>query len=104
MAKFYGEVGFFLTMETKPGVWSETSVPRNYSGDVIKNSLMLQSSDQVNDNMNVSSIISILSDPFAYENFHAIRYVEYMGTKWKVPSVEVQYPRLLLTLGGVYNG
>lgn len=104
MAKFYGKVAFAITSETKPGVYKESIVARNYFGDMIRNSRRLESSDQVNDNINISNEISIVADPYAYENFHAIRYVEFMGAKWKVKTVDVQRPRLVLSLGGLYNG
>ena len=102
--KWYGLIGFGETVETKPGVWVDQIKPRAYFGDVTRNTRMLQSSGQVNDNINVSNLISIVADPYANQNFHSIRYAEYMGTKWKVTNVDVQYPRLILTLGGVYNG
>lgn len=104
MAKFHGIIGYGITVETKPGVWKDQITEREYSGDLNKNTRRLQSSDQLNDNIVVSNEISILSDPFANENFHSIRYVEFMGAKWKITNVDVQYPRLVLTLGGVYNG
>lgn len=102
--KWYGIIGFGETKETKPGVWSEEIAERDYIGDVIMNTRMLQTTDQVNDNINVSNTISIIADPYANQNFHSIRYAEFMGTKWKISKINVQYPRLLLTLGGVYNG
>lgn len=104
MAKFYGEIGFAQQVESSPGVWKEEIVKRNYFGDLIRNIRQLQSTDQLNDNVNISNQISIIADPYANENFHFMRYVEFMGAKWKVTSVEVQYPRLILQLGGVYNG
>ena len=104
MSKFYGAIGFASTVETVPGVYEEQIVSHNYYGDVNRNTRRLQTSDSVNDNINVSNEISIIADPYARENFHAIRYVEWMGTKWKVGTVEVQYPRLILSLGDVYNG
>lgn len=105
IAKFYGAVGYGFTEETKPGVWMPRIVERKYSGDMIRNTRQAQqSSDSTNDNVNINNQVSILADPFAYENFHAMKYVEHMGTKWKVSAVEVQYPRLILTVGGVYNG
>lgn len=104
MAKFYGKVGFAETVETTPGVWAEQIVERFYSGDLIRNVRTLQSSGQVNDDINVANNVSIISDPYADQNFHSMRYVEFMGAKWKVTNVEVQYPRLILTVGGVYNG
>lgn len=104
MAKWFGNVGFATTVETTPGVWTEQIVPRPYYGDVIRNNRRLQSSsDKLNDNIEISNELSIVSDPYAFENFHAIRYAEFMGAKWKVTSVDVQYPRLTLSLGGVYN-
>jgi len=104
MAKFYGSIGYAIPEESAPGVWEDRIVEHSYYGDVIRNKRKLQSSSQLNDNIVVSNEISILSDPFANENFHYMRYVTYMGAKWKVSDVEVIYPRLILTLGEVYNG
>ena len=104
MAKWYGEIGFAETVETKPGVWVEQITNRNYYGDVTRDSRRLQTADKLNDNVNISNQISIISDPYANENFHSMRYAFYMGTRWKITDIEVQYPRLNLTLGGVWNG
>lgn len=103
MAKWFGVIGFAETIETEPGIWKEEITERRYYGDVIKNNRMLQSSGQVNDNINISNQISIVADPYANQNFHAIHYIEFMGTKWKVLTADVQYPRIYLTMGGVYN-
>lgn len=104
MAKWYGVIGYAESKETSPGVWKEAIAKRNYFGDLTRNSRRLQSSDKVNDNIEINNELSIISDPYANENFHMIRYVELMGTRWKVSNVEVKYPRLILTLGGIYNG
>lgn len=104
MAKFYGSVGYADTVETAPGVWEEGITERMYFGDLIRNTRRLQSSDTLNDDINVANEISIVADPFANQNFHKMRYVSFMGSRWKVTNVEVQYPRLILTIGGVYNG
>lgn len=104
MPKFYGNIGYAISKETAPGVWVEDIVEHKYSGDAYRNTRKLQSGNQVNDSIDISNEISILSDPFANENFHSMRYVTYMGAKWKVSSVEVRYPRLILTVGGLYNG
>ena len=101
--KYCGKIGFATTSETVPGNWEEQFTERIYYGDLIRNSRKLQSSGNQNDNIVISNEISIIADPFAKENFHAIRYAEYIGTKWKVSSVDVQYPRLILSLGEVYN-
>jgi hypothetical protein len=103
MAKYCGKIGFAVTEETKPGVWTEQMVERRYYGDLTRNTRRLQSSGNLNDNVTISNQISIVADPFANENFHAMRYAEFMGTKWKIASVEVQYPRLILELGDVFN-
>jgi hypothetical protein len=104
MAKFYGAVGYAVTEENTPGVWVENIIERMYYGELIRNTRKLQSTEYLNDDINISNEISILADPFAYANFHSMRYVDFMGAKWKIISVEVQYPRLILTVGGVYNG
>lgn len=103
MAKFYGAIGYAETVETKPGVWKEQITERMYSGDLLRNTSRFQSADKLNDDINITNEISIVADPYANQNFHLMRYVEFMGTKWKVSNVEVEYPRLRLTFGGVYN-
>ena len=104
MAKFYGNIGFAETVETEPGVWVEEMTVRPYYGDLVRNTRRLENSGGVNDNVNISNDISIIADPYANHNFHSIRYIEFMGAKWKVSNIEFQYPRLILTIGGVYNG
>lgn len=104
MAKYYGVIGYVETVETSPGVWEEQITERNYYGELVRNTSRFQVSDQVNDNVNIANEISVIADPFATQNFHAMRYVEFMGAKWKITNVEVRYPRLILTIGGLYNG
>lgn len=104
MAKFYGIIGYAETAEIRPGVWKPQIVERTYVGDFIRNTRRYEASGQVNDNLTIANEISIVADPYAYQNFHSMRYVEFMGTRWKITSVEVLHPRLILTVGGVYNG
>ena len=104
MAKWYGVIGYSETVETSPGVWEEQITERNYYGDLIRDTRRLQTIDQVNDNINVANEISIVADPFVINTFHQMRYAVFMGTRWKITNVEVQYPRLILSLGGEYNG
>lgn len=105
MAKWFGVIGYAVAEETSPGVWEEKIVKREYFGDLNRINRRLQpSSEKLNDDIDISNEISIVSDPFAMQNFHSMRYAEFMSTKWKITSVEVQYPRLNLSLGGVYNG
>lgn len=103
MAKFYGIIGYEVTVETEPGIYEETIIENEYYGDIIRNTRRLDQAAQVNDNVNISNQISIVADPFANNNFHAMRYIEFMGAKWKITDVEVQYPRLILSIGGLYN-
>ena len=106
MAKFYGKIGYAETKETPPnsGVWVEELIERNSSGDIIRNTSRQQPSENLNDNLTINNIFSIIGDPYAYLNFHKMRYITWMGASWKITNVEVQRPRLLLTIGGVYNG
>lgn len=105
MARYYGNVGFSNgSFESSPGIWDEQIIERPYFGDVVRNTRRLQSGEYLNDNITISNEISIVSDPYALQNFHAIRYIAWMGTNWKVTSVEVQYPRLILSIGEEYHG
>jgi len=106
MARFFGKVGFGITAETAPhsGVKKTVTTEKPYYGDVIRNARKLQEGEKVNSDIRVGNSISIVADNFANENIFAIRYVEWMGTLWIVSDVEVQRPRLLLRLGGVYHG
>ncbi len=104
MAKFCGVIGYAETAETSPGVWEPQIVEKTYYGDLTRNAHRLEPTSQVNDNFNVANEISIVADPYAYQNLHAMRYVEFMGTKWRITNAEVHYPRLILSVGGVYNG
>lgn len=104
MARFYGPIGFAETVETAPGVWMEKITERNYFGELSRNKRMLQSTDQLNDNINIANEISIVADPYANDHFHEMRYVEFQGTRWKISNVEVKFPRLILTAGGLWNG
>lgn len=103
MAKWFGVIGFAETVETVPGVWEEQITEHKYYGDLTRNTRRLQTTGQLNDDINVANELSIVADPFARDHFHSMRYAELMGAKWKITNVEVQYPRLLLTVGGLYT-
>lgn len=103
MAKFFGMIGFANTEETSPGVWGGV-VERPYYGDVLSRGMNVMSTEQVNKDISITNRISIIANPYAYENFSAMRYVKFMNTAWSINSVDVQYPRLILNIGGIYNG
>lgn len=101
--KWSGKIGFVETKETRPGVWENVTTERNFYGDVIRDIRKNQSSGQVNDDINISNRISIVSNSFVRNNLSFMKYIEFMGAKWKITDVEVQYPRLVLTIGGLWN-
>lgn len=107
MARWFGKVGYSETVETDPGIWESQDTVREYYGDVLKNTTRWsRNPDSANDNLTVTTQISIVADDdFAIEKFHSIKWIEFMGEKWGVDSIDpTQPPRLILTLGGVYNG
>lgn len=105
MARYFGKIGYLITEEKTPGVWSENIVERSYYGDIIQHGTRWQSSsDKVNDDILVTNEVSILADPYAYEHFSEMRYIEFMGANWKISSIQVERPRLTITLGGLWNG
>lgn len=102
--KFRGPVGFVEVVEKRPGVKTTEPIEYNYSGDVLKRSIRFQTGESVNDTIGVQNQISILADPYARNHVGSMRYVKWMGSAWKITDISVQYPRLILTLGGHYNG
>jgi hypothetical protein len=102
--RFYGRVGYGVSVESAPGVWKDVITEVNYYGDILRNTRQEKDGTKVNDDLTVNNSISIVADAYANENFFAMRYIEWAGTLWAVATVEVLSPRLLLTLGGVYNG
>ena len=104
MAKYYGNIGFSQIIETSPGVWKEDIISKFYTGDIIRNTQKQRNMDSINTNLTVTSDISIIADNFANENIQNIKWVELYNYKWCVDSIDVlQYPRMTLSLGGVYN-
>lgn len=104
MGKWCGKIGYSISQETEPGIWEPTVVEREYFGDISSDRRRRQNSGEVNDSVNLSNVISIVADPFAYQNCSNMVYAEIMGAKWKITEIEPQYPRLILTIGGAYNG
>lgn len=104
MAKWSGNIGYGIKTEYEDGAWEDRIIARQYFGDTITDRVKRQSSGGVNDDIDINNVISIIADPFAFENYIHMIYVEIMGVKWKITNIELQYPRLLLSVGGVYNG
>lgn len=105
MAKFHGMVGFVHTEETAPGsgVFEEIPEERNYYGDVIRNSRRWEQGENLNDNPVINNQFSIVGNDFAFRNYSIMRYVKWSGVLWKITNIEIQSPRIILTVGGIYN-
>lgn len=101
--RYYGKIGYFDTVETKPGLFENKMIYKTYKGDVLRNYKRNRDDSKVNSDVSVNNSISIVADPYAREHFFNIKCVEWQGALWTVSSVEVQYPRLILELGGLYN-
>ena len=104
MAKFSGTVGFIDVIETSPGVHTSEVTERPYKGDTLRNTQVWQDSEHLNDDFTINNRFSILSDAYAYDNYSTIRFIRWMDVAWKVTSVEIKRPRLILTVKGEYNG
>ena len=103
MAKFAGKIGYAETIETAQSVWEDRITPFPYYGDVISKNQKWENSQGVNDNTNINNRISIIADEKALKDFHLMRYVEWNGVKWKIINIDVRPPRLIISIGGVYN-
>lgn len=104
MNKWFGKIGYIAQVQTAPSVWKPQETVREYYGDIIRNtSSWATNSESTNDDLTIDIQISIVSDPYAYQNFHSMKWIEFMGTQWKIKKVEPKYPRLILSVGGVYN-
>lgn len=103
MPRYYGTIGFQEQVETAPGVWREKIVERQYRGEITRNQLRWNSGSEMNDDLRIDNAISIVFDPYLEQNISSIRYVTWMGSKWKVTSLSIQRPRVVLQLGGLYN-
>ena len=104
MAKFSGKVGFASFVETSPGVSEESITEKSYYGDLVKNTNRWVDGDRLNDDISIRNVVSIVADPYAFENFFSMRYVTWMGQRWTITNVDIQRPRIELSLGELYNG
>lgn len=104
MSKWFGKIGLVQTVETEPSIFEEKVTEHDCYGELLKNTRRVQTSDKVNDDLTIANTLSILADPTLYKHFDSIKYAEIMGARWKVTEVQIDYPRLTLTLGGLYNG
>lgn len=106
MAKFCGKIGYILPVESPPGsgVIKNQPIERTYRGEITRNVRRWESGEGVNDDLNISNNFSVVADSFSRQNLGNMAYIYYMGTRWKIKNIEIAYPRLYLTVGGLYNG
>lgn len=107
MAKFSGKIGYAEIVDSieRPGIWTEEIIERNHYGDVVKDYKKYESNtNHLNDTLIISNKLSIIADSFIINNAHKIRYVIFNNTRWNVVSLELNRPRILISIGGVYNG
>lgn len=106
MAKYYGVIGFTTSIETVPGIWEDQIIEKTYRGDILQNNRKWQTQQdgaKINDNLQIDNLISILADAYAYQNIPHIKYITWLGNKWKILKAEINRPRIIFTIGEVYN-
>ena len=101
--KYSGYIGFVKTEETSPGVYKENRTSRRYRGDVLRNVRRFSGADKVNEDIVVSNELSIVADDYMTSNLSYMKWVTWMGSKWKIQSIDIQFPRINLTIGDIYN-
>ena len=104
MSKFHGAIGYSVQVEITAGVWEELITERTYSGDILQKARRWSEDEKILDNVIIENKISILADMYLYENFPNIKYVNYLGQRWEVARAEINRPRIILSIGRVYNG
>ena len=104
MAKCSGVIGYALDVETQPGVWTPGITEKKYYGEIVKDNRRIENNTQINDSINISNNISVVSNSFMLSNLAFMRYITFMGSKWNISSVDIKPPRMIISIGGVYNG
>lgn len=104
MSKCSGVIGYTLVGETQPGVWAETITEKKYYGDIVRDNRRIVDQGDINGNINISNNISVVSNSFMLDNMAFMRYITFMKSKWKISSVDIKPPRIIITIGGLYNG
>jgi hypothetical protein len=104
VAKFYGAIGYALQEESVPGVWADTITEKKYRGDVVLDQRRWRTEEKVNDDISLDNSISIIADTYAYKNIGFMKYIVWNGTPWKIQSFSINRPRIIIQIGGLYNG
>lgn len=104
MTKFYGVIGYATQEETAPGVWEDVITEVNASGDILQNNRRWEPTENLNADVIISNKFSVISHTSLETNLSRIRYIKWMGERWKISSLEIKRPRIIISAGGVYNG
>lgn len=103
MARFSGKVGYITQEETTPGVWTPKEKSRTMKGDIIRQVSNYTSGESVNDDISLNHRVSLVGDAYAFGNYFNMKWIQIDSQKWKISSIEVQRPRLIVTVGGLWN-
>ena len=105
MARFHDKVGFMIGQDNQEtGKYEYQAVERAYYGRILEHTRRWESADSVNDDLTVANQIAITANDYAFQHASSIAYVRWMHGLWKVTSIRVKTPEIILTLGGVWNG
>jgi hypothetical protein len=103
MSRCSGLIGYALAGETQPGVWTENITEKIYYGDVVRDNRRIVDQGEINGSININNNISVVSNKFMLDNLAFMRYITFANSKWKISSVDIRSPRVVITLGGLYN-
>lgn len=102
---FHDKVGFLLYDDNvQTGISKKVPVEKPYYGTVLEHSRRWSPNDHPNDDLTLANQIKITANGYAFKHIRYIAYVHYMGGYWKVDSIRVQSPNIILSIGGVWNG
>lgn len=107
MAKYSGKLGLvYPDAETAPGIWAPEKVEEvSVKGDTLNLSKSYSPSSQsINDDLTLSKRVSIIASSDLIADTASMRYLTYLGQRWKIVEIDFQRPRLIFTLGGIWNG
>ncbi len=104
MAKYAGLVCYVTQEEKVPGVWTPLENPVLMKGDIIRQSSNYQDNGKINSDISLNHRVSLVGDAYAFDNYYNIKWIMLDGRKWEVTSVEIQRPRIIVSIGGLWNG
>lgn len=104
MAKWAGKIGFAETVKGDDDITRTTIIERSFKGDVLQDYRNWEDSEKINGNINISNRISVVAKDYMLTHLQYMRYVTWQGAKWRIKTISVAYPRVILLLGDLYNG